>query len=168
MDIFAHFLWSYILFHRTKVVGRAVLFGILPDILSWGVYSAHRILNGGAFGRPDMAAIPGWAFTLYGLTHSLIIFGLVCLVLWLTIKRIPIYLYAWLLHIAVDIPTHTKDFLPTPFLWPLSSFAFPGIRWSHPYFMIANYAAIILCLGYIFWKQFGRQEKEGKQERKRR
>ncbi|MBI4150392.1 hypothetical protein HY488_03240 [Candidatus Woesearchaeota archaeon] len=153
MDIFAHFLWNYIIFHRTKVVGKAVLAGVLPDVFSWGIYSGYHVLNGYAFRQFSIALIPDWVFMLYGVTHSLVIFGAVCLILWLTIKRIPLYLYGWLAHILIDIPTHAKDFLPTPFLWPLSSFAFPGIRWSNQNFMIANYVAILLCLGYIFWKK---------------
>ncbi|MBI2102454.1 hypothetical protein HYT55_01335 [Candidatus Woesearchaeota archaeon] len=79
----------------------------------------------------------------------MIIAALVFLVVFLLLKRIPIYLYAWPLHIVIDIPTHTSNFLPTPFLWPLSSFAFPGISWASREFMVINYLLILGGLLYI-------------------
>lgn len=149
MDTFAHGVWSYIIFHSSKYVWLAVLFGILPDLLSWMIFTFYPYKNGFDWKNPDFNLIPKWVFTLYGITHSLFVIVAVFLVVFLIFKTIPIYLFAWPLHVLIDIPTHTRDFLPTPFLWPFSKWAFPGISWGNKYFMIVNYSLIIFFLVYV-------------------
>ena len=144
MDIVAHLLWTYIVFYG--ILRYSVMVGILPDVFSWGIYLAYALFTQVGFGRPDLAALPGWVFTLYGITHSLLIFSGVFIIVWLIVKKLPIYLLPWLLHIIIDIPSHSKSFLPTPFLWPLSDWKFPGISWGNPWFMGINYTLIIICL----------------------
>jgi len=100
--------------------------------------------------KPDLSLIPKWVFTLYGITHSLFVISLVFLFVFLIFQTIPIYLLAWPIHVLMDIPTHRKDFLPTPFLWPFSNYAFPGISWGTKKFMITNYTLIIFFLIYIY------------------
>lgn len=154
MDYFAHGLWSYIIFHKTKKPIYAVLFGLLPDTFSWAIFLFYRIFTDGVQpGPPRVSQIPAWVFSLYGLTHSLVIFGIVILVIYLLFNKIPVYMYAWAIHILIDIPTHTREFLPTPFLWPVSNWYFPGIRWASLWFMIINYAAITGCIIFIIWKR---------------
>ena len=68
-------------------------------------------------------------------------------------KRLAIFVLPWLIHILIDIPTHSREFLPTPFLWPVSEWKFPGISWGNRYFMMFNYAAIIVCVGWIVFKE---------------
>jgi len=154
MDYFAHGFWSYILFHTTKKPYLAVLIGLLPDSLSWGIYFIYNLFNGGMPGKPNLALVPDWVYTLYGISHSLITWGLLILCIYIIFKNVPIYLYAAPIAILFDIPTHTREFLPTPFLWPISDWAFPGISWGSKWFMITNYSLIILCLAYIFWKKY--------------
>ena len=147
MDIFAHFLWIYILFYKYKYLNWALLFAILPDLLSWGIYSVYALASKTQhFGKPHLAQIPRWVHTLYGITHSIFIFILVFVAVWISIKELPIFLLPWIIHILIDIPTHSRNFLPTPFLWPFSSWQFPGISWGSRWFMIANYTLIIICL----------------------
>jgi hypothetical protein len=38
----------------------------------------------------------------------------------------------WLLHIAIDIPTHSFRYYATRFLWPVSDFRIDGIAWRTP------------------------------------
>ena len=149
MDTFAHGLWSYIIFSKSKYIWLAILFGILPDLLSWTVYMVYRMFNKIPFGPPNLNSIPKWVFTLYGITHSIFVIAVVFLIVFLIFKHIPIFLLAWPLHVLIDIPTHTKDFLPTPFLWPFSSYAFPGISWGTQWFMITNYSLIVFFLIFI-------------------
>lgn len=52
----------------------------------------------------------------------------------------------WLVHILMDIPTHSEMLYPTVFLWPLSDFYFNGRSWGNLPFMIGNY----LCLLTVF------------------
>ena len=40
-------------------------------------------------------------------------------------------------------------FLPTPFLWPISDWKFPGISWAEPWFMVVNYTLMLGCLIWI-------------------
>jgi len=68
----------------------------------------------------------------------------------MTNKRVPFELLGWLLHILIDIPTHSYSFYPTPFLWPISQFKFDGISWAIPWFMIANYSALALVFLSLF------------------
>jgi hypothetical protein len=60
----------------------------------------------------------------------------------------------WLVHILIDIPTHSYQFYPTPFLWPLSSWKFNGISWGQKWFMIANYSTIVIAYAALyFWSR---------------
>ena len=151
MDTFAHAFWSYIIFHQSEYVWLAVLFGVLPDLLSWTIYSIYPKKKEFNWKKPNFDLIPNWVFTLYGITHSLCVITFVFSIVFIIFQQIPIFLFAWPLHVLIDIPTHKKDFLPTPFLWPFSKYAFPGISWGTKKFTIANYSLIILFLIYILF-----------------
>lgn len=156
MDYLAHGLWSYIVFHKTKRPWKAIFFGVLPDTLSWLFYFFYVVFTGTLFSRPDPTHLPWWVDALYKATHNLILFGVILFILLLLFKswrKIPAFVYAYPLHIFIDIPTHSRTFLPTPFLWPLSDWKFPGISWGTPWFMVVNYVFIAGFLGYIFWKK---------------
>lgn len=56
---------------------------------------------------------------------------------------------AWPLHILIDIPTHTAEFFPTPFLWPVSNFHVDGISWGNPFIFYPD--LILLVLSYLIW-----------------
>lgn len=167
MDIFAHFFWTFIVFYGR--LRYSMVFGILPDIFSWGIYMTYRIITNTPFGRPELGAIPDWVFTLYGLTHSVLVFLVVFGIVYLIVKSFPIYLLPWLLHVLIDIPTHSRSFLPTPFLWPISEWRFPGTSWGNPWFMLVNYSLIItflfLTLKYkknvfgMIWKKMKKNKK---------
>ncbi|MEK6899850.1 MAG: hypothetical protein AABX05_01875 [Nanoarchaeota archaeon] len=168
MDFFAHGFWSYIIFHRTKKPWLAVFFGLFPDIISFGPYFVYRIINGQYFSKPIIEQVPSWTFMLYNLGHSLVIVALVFWIIDILLKSIPVYLYAWPIEIILDVPTHTREFFPVPFLWPLSEWKFSGISWAGRDFMILNYVLIICCLAYIFWKKGYFAEKKIKKRIKRR
>ena len=148
MDIFAHFLWSFALFSKRKDRWIAGLCGVLPDLLSFGPYFLWEI-NTHVLGKPDLNAIPGYVHAMYNLTHSFIPVLLVMLTIFLMTKKFYAPLLAWVLHIIIDIPTHTEKFFPTPFLWPFPTPYFSGINWGNKYFMIINYTALILV--YVFY-----------------
>lgn len=94
--------------------------------------------------------LPAWMDFLYGISHSVIVFGVVIGVIYILKKRIPIYLWGWLLHISIDVPTHAAERWPTPFLWPISEVKFPGVSWGTEWFMIANYLLLALVYVYLF------------------
>jgi len=59
------------------------------------------------------------------------------------VRRVPWEVGGWLVHILIDIPSHSYKFYPTPFLWPFSEWKFDGWSWGAPIFMIINYSLII-------------------------
>ena len=126
----------------------------MPDLLSWTIYLFHNLFTKGfRFGPPNLAQIPHWVFVLYGITHSLFVFGATIGIVYLVLGSIPAFLWAWLIHILIDIPTHSREFLPTPFLWPVSDWYFPGISWGTPWIMALNWGGIIVALIYIYFFQ---------------
>ena len=156
MDIVSHGLWGGVAFGRKSKLNFliAFLFGIVPDLFSFGLLFMTNLtgITGGPHysnGRPDAAMIPGYVHLMYNITHSLIIFLAVFLLVWI-IRKKPFWLMgAWGLHILVDIPTHGKEFFPTPFLWPVSDFKVDGINWGNPMIFFPN--LILLAIAYLIW-----------------
>lgn len=153
MDYISHGVWSYIFFHRIRKPLLAVAFGLLPDTLSWFVYAAYRLIAYGTFGKPILGQIPAWAFVLYDISHSIVVAFCVILIVFVILKRVPIYMFAWPISIALDVLTHKRSFLPTPFLWPISDWTFPGISWGTKKFMVINLSLMIIALVVIIGKK---------------
>ena len=154
MDTLAHGLWSYAIFHNKKYVLMATLFGVLPDILSFGILFFINIISGNfQRGPPSLSSLPKWLFAAYNMTHSLIVFMAVFLAVFLITKHWYWPMLAWAIHILIDIPTHSTRFFPTPFLWPLSSYVFNGISWATPWFMLLNYISLLVVFVLIYLKK---------------
>ena len=153
MDYLAHGLWSYGLFHKLKQVKLAVLFGLLPDSMSWLIFAIYKLIVDRRLGEPDLNNIPDWTFTLYNIIHSLFVAGACILIVFLVLKKFPVYMISWPIAIVFDLFTHSRDFLSTPFLWPVSEWKFPGISWGNGWFMIGNYLVLLILFIYIFWKK---------------
>ncbi|MBS3168569.1 hypothetical protein J4216_05560 [Candidatus Woesearchaeota archaeon] len=153
MDTLAHFLWTFAIYFRTSYRWLAGLFAILPDFLSFGVFIIYSLIFGTFHpGKPPLETLPEYVFIAYNITHSLVIFLIVFGLIYIISKKIPWVLGGWLLHIFIDIPTHTRDYFPTPFLWPISSFTLNGISWANPWFIIINYGLLIIIFAYLFIK----------------
>ena len=153
MDVFAHALWSTAggiaarrKFHWRIHLGWLAASSVLPDLVVFAFPAAVRI--GRFLTGASKALLPDgsgprfdWAFGIYNVTHSAVVwalcFGAVCLVA----RRPVLELLGWALHIAIDIFTHTGIFA-IKFLWPLSSFHFDGIRWETPWFLALTYVAL--------------------------
>ncbi|MBI3035098.1 hypothetical protein HYY71_02140 [Candidatus Woesearchaeota archaeon] len=145
MDIFAHGLWTYALFHKKKYAWLAVLFGLLPDFLSFGIIFVINLLNGSFHnGPPAIGTLPEWLFAAYNMTHSFVVFMAVFVLIYAFTKKWLWALTAWGIHIVIDVPTHSFRYFPTPFLWPLSDYKFNGISWGTPWFMLLNYASLMI------------------------
>ncbi len=168
MDTIGHALWSLIVFRKIRPLPFVIIFGALPDFISWGPLAAYNFLTSNSIhsaageGYFIAAKLPLWGSVLYGLSHSLIIFGIVALAIYIVFKKIPTYLFAWPLHIFIDLPMHASDYLPTPFLWPFSSLAFPGAKWWEFgfYYYLINYGLIAVLLAYFYFvkKEFAIKE----------
>lgn len=165
MDIISHGLWGSIAVGRKnkKQFWLSFLFGILPDLFSFGIFSAFTILGLSSGpdwnnGPPDMHIIPSFVSHLYNVTHSLVIFVLVFGLVWLVRKKTFLPLLAWGLHVLVDIPSHSFKFFPTPFLWPISDFAVNGVSWGSPYIFYPN--VILLAVCYVGWWVLRKKDKK--------
>jgi hypothetical protein len=157
MDVIAHGLWGGALFLRQnrRRFFAAFLIGMAPDLVSFGVFHVMHPewlalrMAGKISGPPALAILPPYVFYAYDLGHSLVVWALVFLLSWTLIGRPPWLLTAWLLHILCDIPTHTTKYFPTPFLWPLPTPFVNGISWTTPWFMVLNYATMIVVYAAI-------------------
>lgn len=150
MDTLAHGLWTNVIYHRQRATNRwwAIFFGVAPDLFSFGPFFVTRLISGlwSSGGRPALASIPPYVSIIYNYTHSVVIWLIifVLLVIWLK-GRVWWPMFAWLVHILIDIATHTYEFFPTPFLFPLSSWKINAINWADPTFMIVNYSLLVLA-----------------------
>jgi hypothetical protein len=161
MDIIAHFLWTFVLFHNKAFLGLAIFFGLFPDMLPFVplLWHWHKTKKWHVFkyltqGEYDKAIehYPRYVVTAYNFTHSLVVWLFVFVVCYLLFGKLAYTLLAWLVHIIVDIPTHTKDFFPTKFLFPLSNFHFNGKSWYSRRFQITNYSLIALSVVFAIVK----------------
>lgn len=160
MDILSHGLWGGVALGRKskRSFWTAFTFGIFPDAFAFGLPFSHllfSLLNGGTreiMIRPGVghADIPEYVYSLYNISHSLVIFTAAFLLVWL-FRRKPLWeMCAWGLHITMDIFTHSDDFFPTPFLYPLSDVHVNGISWGHWYIFFPN--VILLMIAYGYWR----------------
>jgi len=156
MDIISHGLWGTLAFGR-KTRRRffiAFLFGIAPDLLSFGIFFVSM-----AFGfsdrhdfsaePPHADAIPTYVHYLYNVTHSVIFFAVLFIFLWILFRKPIMESLAWGAHILLDIPTHSYEFFPTPFLWPFSDLKVDGIPWTSPFIFIPNVVLLIVFFGWM-------------------
>lgn len=166
MDIFSHGLWSIVIFKfiKSKVsLLKAAFFGVFPDLfaftpifiwLNWARISGNLVLP--SHGTEPFPTNGLFIFdltsVLYNISHSLLISTSIFLLLVL-LKRPIIELGAWTIHILLDIPTHSYQFYPTPFLWPISTYKFNGFSWATPWFMILNYSLLLFFFIYLFRKR---------------
>lgn len=164
MDIISHGLWGGLVFGRSnpKTYWGAFAFGIAPDLFSFGILFIQNWLGfvprpDFSSGPPDPATIPKYVHDLYNTTHSIIIAAAVIGVVWLISRRPPVAMFAWPLHILVDIPTHGAAFFPTPFLWPLTDLRVDGVPWSNWYIFWPNVA--LLAIAYAAWWYIRRRQR---------
>lgn len=156
MDFVSHALWGGIAFGRRdrSAFTAAVGISLLPDLLTEGLFGALYLMGIGDMptwdtGHPDIVAYPPWAQYLYNGTHSFVLFTLAFLLIWILARK-PVWLVGpWGLHILIDIPTHSLELFPTPFLWPLSSFKVDGMHWHSPLVLIAD--LLMLVALYSLW-----------------
>ncbi len=160
MDIISHGLWGGIAFgRRKKKFIIALLFGILPDFLAFGPFFLYTKLNAISFHRkPPLEIIPAWVFVIYDLGHSLIFFCIIYLIIRRVDKKISFCCLAWLLHIFFDIPTHSAEYFPTKFLYPISNFYVDGIPCSSPSILYPNVIILITLYSIYLFRYLKRRK----------
>ena len=158
MDTLSHGLWGGMIFGWRRRFGLAFLFGVSPDLFSFGLWMFVRVVQRGfTCGKPSLAVLPQWLDAAYSLTHSLVIAGLVFAVLWWKKRDLAVPFSAWIVHILTDIPTHSRAFFPTPFLYPLSDYTFDGFSWGQWWFMLLNYSCLLVLAILWVWSRNARR-----------
>lgn len=165
MDTLSHGLWGGATFGGAsrKTFLLAFVCGAAPDVLSFGPTAAGWVLRGFPGDRklgepPDPASIPSYVHHLYNVTHSLLLWALAFLALWLVMGALkkssvpPWPFVAWAFHILLDIPTHTTAFFPTPYLWPFSTPYVNGVHWATPWVLLTNWTLLLAALA-IRWRR---------------
>ena len=70
MDTLSHALWGRGVFGYRGRPYWSLFFGVLPDLLSFGVYFLFNLvfnLSNFKFGKPELSELPGWLFDLYNI-----------------------------------------------------------------------------------------------------
>ncbi|MBP6884223.1 MAG: hypothetical protein KBC17_00180 [Candidatus Pacebacteria bacterium] len=174
MDIFAHTLWAAagargLNAKSTKHkfnVGWTAFFGVFPDFFAFGIplllSAPSMIRDGVSFFRHshhDLSPI------LYQYSHSIVVWALVFIFLWIVFRRPALFLFGWALHILIDIPSHSINFYPTPFLFPISEYRFPyGVSWANKWFMIINYSLLLIVFLGILIHDYRKRRKQKEAE----
>jgi hypothetical protein len=153
MDFFAHLLWSGIIFADTNFY-LGCFCGVLPDMVAF-IPSFFRRRRPNVNwrtpeGRQTILDSPEYqrSLRLYSWTHSLIVWGIAIAIgalIWsFAGGDFPWFLFGGIIHISIDIPTHSLQFFAPAFLTPISKYRFDGYPWANWKFMIINYAGIII------------------------
>jgi membrane-bound metal-dependent hydrolase YbcI (DUF457 family) len=153
LDIVSHALWAAAagIGARRKVKQRirldwVALWGVLPDLVVFAIPAAVRIwryLSGASkMLLPDGSGPHfDWVWGLYNFTHSAVIFAVCFGAGWLLLRKPPLEMVGWALHILIDVFTH-RGMFAVKFLWPVSSVHVDGIRWETPWFLVLNFTAL--------------------------
>jgi|SRR5271157_2615381 len=174
MDFIAHLLWSAIIYSDTFLLPQiflACFCGVLPDLAAFLPSFFSRSARNRDWrtpeGRQKLLESPQYqqAQKVYNWTHSLVMWGIaigIGTVIWAimggVVANYPWFLFAGVIHIGIDIPTHSKAFFAPAFLTPLSKYRFDGWPWSNKWFMIVNYTSIVVgILWRLFQYQFRRK-----------
>lgn len=156
MDLISHALWGGIAYGRRtrKAFLTAASISLLPDVFTEGLFGVLYVLRignmpGWEHGHPNITEYPIWAQNFYNFTHSTIVFTLCFFLIWAFVRKPVWIICTWGLHILIDIPTHSLDLFPTPFLWPISNYKINGLGWHHPIVIGAN--ILLLLCAYSVW-----------------
>ena len=177
MDILAHSLWNTAVAKKAndsfEKKGKpkisilwSAFWGIFPDVFAFGVsflvslysvifgeVSFSELYNHGPLIKGVDKAF-NLAHYLYQYSHSFIIFFIVFGIVWIIFKKPKLAMLGWGLHIFLDIFSHSLQFFPTPFFFPISNYVFPyGIRWSGQIFMIVNYSTLLFVFLYFLFRR---------------
>jgi hypothetical protein len=165
MDVIAHGLWAAAaaigkrnLAGKRLPVGWMTWWAMFPDVFAFGPSVAMalwlRLAGGPDYGpavhRGHLPHV-GLGLPLYPAGHSLVIFALVFGLVAVVARRPVLGLLGWLLHILMDIPTHSLEFYATRFLWPIAGWRIDGISWRTPWFLLCTYIALVLVY-FLLWR----------------
>jgi hypothetical protein len=181
MDSLAHGLWAYlaaqvlrdkqkrVLTKRERI--GAIVSGVMPDLVAfipgfiiggtniisyaytrflevWGITST--IGEGVVTAAPVVPAIVG---IIYNYSHSGLLWVIIAGVLYITLKRLPLWWLGWGTHIALDVFTHDAAHFPTKLLHPFSEFHINATAWSDPVVLGCTYVALLVCYLAVYHRR---------------
>jgi len=181
MEILAHSLWAAAVAARgEKALKKRIsipwfaFWGVFPDVLAFSLiigWYAFRLFWGA-----DVSDLPApldvepivadrfWIvrFTsyLYLIGHSAVVFALVFALISVMQRRIIWPMCGWLLHIVIDLFTHSYEIYPSPILFPVLLIDFHGVWWYAWWLVLLNYAALAVVYAVLFKKGYGPRLKE--------
>lgn len=182
MDILAHALWAgagVLLARRrysisTPTAQATVALAVMPDLLHMIPVIAWSAFGTGSWSAlvTYMGALPGqepvmpwWvnevSHNLHCFAHSGVVLGVLTLLIWLRTRRIWVPLLGWWSHVIIDVFSHSRDFYPSPVLWPFTREGFDGIAWNSTSFMVVNYSALTAIYLWLFWRR-RREQRQNK------
>jgi len=164
MEPIAHGLWAAAAavgvrgaYSGKLSVKRLVWWSIFADVLAFGPSIAAAIWLRLAGGLDPATSHGGHlphahlGLPLYAAGHSIVVFAVVFGITTVVLRRVVFELLGWLLHILIDIPTHSLSYYATRFLWPVSDLRVDGIAWWTPWFWILTY--VLLGVVYVvLWR----------------
>jgi hypothetical protein len=174
MDVLSHGLWGVALSRHKIRWWVAALSGALGDVISFLPARIDELIAGNLNVNHEVRPIeeyPALTQLLYNGTHSLSGLITIFLIIYLLLKLLPkvanyishdkppssilalaLWITApWAVHIAMDIPLHTKEFFPTPLFWPIFEWGFDGIPWAQRVVIIPNVILLSIALAGSFW-----------------
>lgn len=125
-------------------------------IMTWSALGQCTTATGHADALPrHVPAVPRLADSFsrrqYSIAHSAIVAAAVMLPVWVWSRHLWTPLLGWWSHVVIDVSTHSVDYFPAPFLYPITREGFDGVAWNAPWFMALNYAA--LATAYLWlWR----------------
>jgi len=154
----------------------SIFWGIFPDIAFTLIAPFYivSILSGRGYEIPKEFAgsLSYVERTFYLFSHSLVVALSVILLFTLgrylikkkwkgTFSVFPIEMLGWVLHIVLDIPTHSREFYATKIFWPFTDWGFDGIGWRKPEALIGTYGIlIIIYLGFFLVSWYNKKHKK--------
>ena len=148
MDPLTHILLTRKLVSKRP---RVLAAGTLPDAPFYLAYPSWVIARGKgkqALVTDEWPDPPQWMLALHHAFHSLPVALAGALVIKTITSEWPRQeLAAWVLHIAVDVPTHSRDPWGPRFLWPFSEVAMDGVSWPKLMSQVAHSIVRRRCPG---------------------
>lgn len=161
MEVVAHGLWAAaaaIAANRMTEarvgIGSAVLWAAFPDAAAFGPSAVAGLWLLGSGSAPEAGHLVPHVhigLPIYPAVHSVVIFLLASGVVSVIARRMVLPVLGWLMHILIDIPTHSFQYYATRFLWPLSDLRVDGLAWWTPWLWAATYAALAVVF-VAYWR----------------
>jgi hypothetical protein len=136
-------------------IGWALVFGVLPDVVPFAIPACLRVWWWLTGASPSLLPTPNgphfeWVWGVYNCAHSLLVFAVVFVGVWLVMRRPLLEMLAWTFHILLDIFTH-RGMFAIQFLWPASSVHLDGLPWETRWFLAATYA-VLGAIWFLLWR----------------